>query len=208
MIPKILHMVWVGGNKIPQTELNFMENNKKILHDYEINLWNDDNIESLIKNHPLESYVRYALAVKRYAHANDGIKTIALQKFGGWSIDADNKILKPLDIFRHHNWVSGFELYVNKKQFPITAAWGALPNHKFTQMIIDEYLKYKNEELVRMTNTSLISKILINRGKIVNNNSKQYSEDLDVTIYPYWTFCTPEKNQESYIIHNFSASWH
>lgn len=207
MIPTILHTVWVGENPIPSIESEFIENNKKILSEYTFKLWKNENIHELITGSELEPFINYALTNKKYAHASDAIKILALKKFGGWAIDADNKILLKLDEFQHHNWVSGFELYKNSGKVPITAAWGAIPNHKFTQRIINYYLNNTHEHLVRITNASFISKILINEGKIINNNQKQYSQDFDVTIYPHWTFCTPKNNEKSYIIHNFSASW-
>jgi mannosyltransferase OCH1-like enzyme len=207
MIPRILHTVWVGDKKIPDRESEFIENNRKILSNYEFFLWGNDNINELVSGYELEPLVRYAIENKRYAHASDVIKTIALKKFGGWSIDADNKILKDLEPFRQHTWVSGFELYGKSSLNPITSVWGALPSHKFTKRIIKYYLDTRHDEATRVTNTSFISKILLGEGKIIKENRLQYSQIFDVTLYPSWTFCTPKNGNESYSLHAFSASW-
>ena len=45
MIPKIIHYCWFGGNPIPTEYHKYLESWKKILPDYEIKEWNEDNYD-------------------------------------------------------------------------------------------------------------------------------------------------------------------
>jgi mannosyltransferase OCH1-like enzyme len=204
MIPKKIHTVWVGG-PMPEKEKKFLKNNKLILADYEINLWGNDNYKSLIINHPAEFFVTHALEHKRYAFASDVIKLIALEKFGGWSMDADNEVIQSFDGFLHLNFVSGFEKYKNKWA-PITAVWGSIPNHKFVGLLLEQYTKRSLEYMIETPNTKWISEILVSSGAI-NNNLQQYIPSLDVNLYPDYTFCGPNVVGQTYALHHFNGSW-
>lgn len=203
MIPKKVHVVWLGG-PMPDRETHFLENNKKVLHDYELTLWGNDNYKDLLVKHPAENFVRRAIDLKKYAFASDVIKLVALEKFGGWSIDADNEVLKSFDDFLHLSFVSGFEKYKNYS--PITAVWGAVPNHKFTKLLLQQYSERDFEYLTWKPNTKWITEILISQGA-VNNNSFQVVSSLDVTLYPNYVFCGPKTENQTYALHHFNGSW-
>jgi mannosyltransferase OCH1-like enzyme len=210
MIPKIIHSVWVGDNLMPKREKDLLIHNKKFSrdHNYVYNLWNNETIGEICpEGSSLHKFVSEALRKKKYAHASDCLKLLALKKYGGWSIDSDNKLLDSFDVFLEHNWVSGFELYKNRK-FPITAVWGAIPNHPFTQKLLNYYESEDFSSIIKIPNTEFISKILINSGGIINNDTEQYSEELDVYLYPHWVFCTAyEDERKSYATHLFLGSW-
>lgn len=205
MIPKICNVVWLGS-EMPSREKIFLENNKKVLSNYTFNVWNNETIKELIVKHPAESFINQAIQDKKWAFAADAIKLVALEKFGGWSIDADNEILKTFDDFSHLNWVSGFETY-NGRIKPITAVWGAIPSHLFTKKLLSTYWTTDYSYLVTKANTKWISKILFSNG-ILCDNSKQYCKELDVTIYPSNVFCGPMVDGlDTYALHHFNGSW-
>jgi mannosyltransferase OCH1-like enzyme len=202
MIPRNIHIVWLG-NAMPEREKSFFENNKKILFNYNVNLWGNDNFNELIKNHPVEEFVLKAIGIKKYAFASDAIKLIALEKYGGWSLDADNEVLKSFDDFLDFSFVTGFEKY--KRYSPITAVWGAVPNHKFTKILLNEYLERDFEYLTWKPNTKWITEILLNYG-VRNDNTRQRLEQIDVDLFPDYIFCGP-KTEETYSLHHFNGSW-
>jgi len=205
MIPKICNVVWLGA-AMPNREKAFLENNKVILNDYTFNVWDNTSALELISSHPVENFVKKAIQDKKWAFAADAIKLIALEKYGGWSIDADNEILKSFNDFLHLNWVSGFEIY-HRRLKPITAVWGATPNHSFTQQLLLTYLKEDYSYLTTKANTKWISRILFSNG-IQCDNTKQYCKNLDVTIFPANIFCGPTiDNQPTYALHHFNGSW-
>jgi mannosyltransferase OCH1-like enzyme len=203
-IPKTFHVVWLG-DKMPEREQQFLENNQKILNDYKFYLWNNDTYKDLVLDQHLLNFVNYAIENKKYAFASDVIKLVSLYKFGGWALDADNEIRKPLDEFLNYSWVSGFESYKGILN-PITAAWGAVPEHKFTNQLLDFYKNNSFKSIISKPNTRWISRIMFDNG-ITNNNEKQRSESLGVDIFPDYVFCGPEKSNETYILHHFKGSW-
>jgi hypothetical protein len=89
---------------------------------------------------------------------------------------------------------------------PITAAWGAVPDHKFTNQLIDYYKNNSFKNIVSKPNTRWISRIMFDNG-IINNNQKQRSEILDVDIFPDYVFCGTKNNSETHILHHFNGSW-
>ena len=44
MIPNIIHYIWLGKNKLNNTSLICINSWKRILPEYEIKLWNEDNL--------------------------------------------------------------------------------------------------------------------------------------------------------------------
>ena len=203
-IPKIVHVVWLGSD-MPDREKQFLDNNLKILNDYKFYLWDNNTYKDLIFDQTLLEFINYAIENKKYAFASDVIKLVALLKFGGWSLDADNEIKQSLDKFLNYSWVSGFECY--KGNFnPITAAWGAIPEHKFTNQLLEYYKNNSFKSIISKPNTRWISRIMFDNG-IINNNEKQRSELLDIDIFPDYVFCGPEKFNETYILHHFKGSW-
>lgn len=204
MIPKIYHVVWLG-NEMPDREKKYLENNQKILKDYNFYLWNNTSYKKLTKNKPLYNFVEWAIENKKFAFASDVIKLYAIKKFGGWALDADNEVLKTFDDFLEYSWVSGFEKY-NGRLSPITAVWGSTPEHLFTDLLLHYYLDKSYEKIVSVPNTKWISKILVENG-IVNDNTKQKLNDLNVTIFPDYVFCGPLVENLTHSLHHFKGSW-
>lgn len=200
-IPKLIHYVWVS-NEMPEKHKKLLNINKQVLNNYQFILWNENKIFSEIANTKLEKYVNYAYSNKKFAFLSDAIKLYALHKYGGWAIDADVEILKPLDTFEEYNWVSGNE----STNYPITATWGAIANHKFTNLLLEKYYDESNfHMLVTTPNTIWITDILLSY-KAKQNNEYQYIKDLDVHIFPRDVFCASD-NRSGYTEHHFTASW-
>lgn len=206
MIPKIIHTVWVGPTAMPDKERTLFEKNQSILQDYTFKLWNNETIADILpKNKIIEDFVSYATAQKKWAFISDLVKVIALVKFGGWALDADNEIVAPLSPFERMHWVSGFELW-NKKYAPITAVWGAIPYHRFSLWMLNYYLTETPEHILSMPNTRWISQAFLDAG-IRIDNTRQYLEAFDVEIFPSQVFCGPPVSGQTVALHHFSASW-
>ena len=204
MIPKRYHVVWIGG-ELPEREFNFFEKAKSIVGGDNITMWGNDNVNELIKDHYVESFVKRAISERKFAFASDAIKLIALEKFGGWALDSDVEIYNSLACFSDLNWVSGFELW-GGNYMPITAVWGSDVGHTFTKMILDKYKEYDYNFIISNPNTRWISNILFEHG-IHNNNQKQYCEKIDVTIFPSEVFCGPKIEGISHSYHHFTCSY-
>lgn len=204
MIPKTAHIVWLGA-PMPPRETEFLEKTRSTLKDYTVNLWGNDNTNDLISGHPIESFIRRAINERKFAFASDAIKLVALQTYGGWSLDSDNVVYKSLEPFEHHSWVTGFEVY-SSRYAPFTAVWGAEANHVFTNLLINKYRDNTYDWLVSMPNTRWVSQILVRLG-IQNNNTIQTTSEHDVTIYPSSVFCGPWDDEQTVAMHHFTGSW-
>lgn len=206
MIPKIAHVVWVGGNPMPEKEARCLERNRAVLSSYHVQLWTDDNIKDLIPDiQPIKDFLEFATREKRWAFVSDLVKVLALMRIGGWSIDADNEFFVEPNRFRRMRWVSGFENW-NGRISPITAVMAGVPQHRFTKMLLDVYANNSPSEITSMPNTAWISNILVQSGA-VNNNERQYVQGCDVQLFPDYVFSGPEKNDQTVAHHLFSASW-
>jgi len=104
MIPKILHYVWVGDAPMPQSALDCIESWRRHCPGWEIRKWGNDFAKT-VENR----YVREALASRKWAFASDWIRLHALVKCGGFYLDTDMEMEKPLDDFLGEKFVISWE---------------------------------------------------------------------------------------------------
>jgi len=95
-IPKVIHYVWVGGNKLPPLVTRCMESWGRYAPDYEVRFWNEENSPM---DHP---YVQAMYRQKKWAFVSDYVRFWALEREGGIYLDTDMELLKPLDDFLEH----------------------------------------------------------------------------------------------------------
>ncbi|MCI8454960.1 MAG: hypothetical protein HFE84_10160 [Lachnospiraceae bacterium] len=91
-IPKIIHYMWLGGQKIPAVLLRCMESWKKYCPDYEIRCWDESNYD-INKN----SYMREAYRRGMYGFVPDYARLDILYTYGGIYLDTDVELIKGLD---------------------------------------------------------------------------------------------------------------
>lgn len=201
MIPKIIHCVWLGkGEKNERAKL-CIESWKRLLPDYEIIEWNEENFDVNCNNWCKESYKN-----KKYAFTSDYVRLWVLYNYGGIYMDTDVEVYKPLDKFLTEKGFTGFET-VN---YPSTATLGAekgnpvikkmmewYENHDF--ILYDDWRDYiKNERTSTCVQSNILSELGINRKK----NEIQHIENF--TVYPTYYFFT---QNEGYTYHSFNGSW-
>lgn len=208
-IPKIIHYCWFGRNKKSELIEKCMESWSRILPDYEIIEWNEDNFDVNICRYTKEAYER-----KKWAFVSDYARLYALYNYGGLYFDTDVEVLKPLDAFLHHDFFSGFE----SKDSPITpAVIGAAKGNDLIKQLLDNYADRTfvkaNGELDMTPNTQTITRFLLDVG-IIKNGKKQLLDDGKVAIYPQIMFSPNnfsliwgEPSPKSYTIHHFDGSW-
>ena len=63
MIPKIIHYCWFGGKDLPNLASRCIDSWKRILPDYEIKCWSEENFD--IENSV--SYLQEAYSTKKFA---------------------------------------------------------------------------------------------------------------------------------------------
>ena len=103
MIKKI-HYVWLG-RELPPPSVKYCINSwKKHCPDFEIIEWNEDNFK--VNNF---TWVREAIANKKYAFASDFIRLWVLEKHGGIYVDTDVEFLCNPETIIKAGFVSGIE---------------------------------------------------------------------------------------------------
>lgn len=207
MIPKIIHYCWFGGNPLPQDAIKCIESWKKLLPDYHIKEWNEQNFDiSQMK------YTEQAYRAKKYAFVTDYVRLYALYTDGGIYMDTDVEVLKPFDRFLHHTAFSGFESDGNVPTGMMAAEKGS----QWAKELLDDY---NSREFIRpdgsldmTTNTTVITNYMVNKGLILNNKYQDFPSL--VTMYPSEFFCPKDHGtgqihltDNSYCIHHFAGSW-
>lgn len=77
MIPKIIHYVWIGGEKPAKIE-EYINNWKSTMANYEFKEWNLENWD--ISQYP---FAEEALADKKHAYISDIIRLDVMYEYGG-----------------------------------------------------------------------------------------------------------------------------
>lgn len=106
MIPKIIHYCWFGGKSIPLETKVLIYQWHKLMPDYEIRCWSEDNfdINSVL-------WVRQAIQHKKWAFVADYVRLYALYNFGGIYMDTDVQVFKPYDKFLKYSFFSSIEIH-------------------------------------------------------------------------------------------------
>lgn len=120
MIPRNIISMWLGG-EMPETAHECVQthhNQPGFNH-----IWINNN------NYHRCTYVDECIEAGRYGKASDYLRLYYLEKHGGIYMDADSKILKPLDRFLEH------EMFVCEEEnmFIANGIIGAVPHHPMIQ---------------------------------------------------------------------------
>lgn len=208
MIPKIIHYCWFGRNPLPPLAIKCIESWKRILPEYEIKEWNEDNF-----NLDMYPYAREAYDNRKFAFVTDIVRLYALFNEGGVYMDTDVEILKPLDPFLHHAAFSGFE---SENSFP-TGLMAAEKGSKWAKDNLewynDKHFVKDDETLDTTTNVVIIMKVLEKYHFKLDNTYQEVSGYF--TIYPKEYFCPKDYDTKkihltdnTVAIHHFDGSWH
>ena len=207
MIPKIIHYCWFGCGKMPELAVKCIESWKRCLPDYELKEWNEGNFD-ITQN----QYVREAYENHKFAFVTDYVRLYAIYTEGGIYMDTDVEVLGSYDKFLHHHAFSGFETDGNVPTGMMAAEKGSV----WAKDLLDQY---SNRVFVQSdgsfdltTNTAVITKYMLSKGLILNNQYQDFSGLC--TMYPTDYFC-PKDHRTGKIkcsintvcIHHFAGSW-
>ncbi len=92
MIAKVIHYCWFGRNPLPESAVKCIESWRKVMPDYEIKEWNEDNFDVNIIPYTAEAY-----SVGKYAFVSDFARYWIIYHHGGVYLDTDVEVVKPFD---------------------------------------------------------------------------------------------------------------
>jgi mannosyltransferase OCH1-like enzyme len=202
MIPKVVHYIWLGGNKKPDNfDICFLSWQKFFTKEngWEIKEWNESNLPVL----ELPEYYHKAIREKKWAFASDVARTYILLKHGGVYLDTDMLMYKSIDSLLKYEFFSGYEDNKN-------IACGIFGSKKGDLIIKNMYDWYKNNieiKAIPIIMTEIINKL--KQEKIISENiyiAKQevfYSYTKDRPCDPL-EFVPPK---EALAIHLWDYSW-
>jgi hypothetical protein len=92
MIPKVLHVVWLSGDPLPDLVQKCLSSWRQVMPDFVIRLWTLDDLSRL----RVCDFAREAIAHKRWAFATDVLRLEILRIHGGIYLDSDVLALRSL----------------------------------------------------------------------------------------------------------------
>jgi mannosyltransferase OCH1-like enzyme len=213
-IPKKIHFIWIGGNKPKWTEI-FVDEVKKINHDYEVIEWNEDNIDFEIQNN--ESYNNCL----NLGGKSDILRMEILCRYGGIYMDYDNLQIKKFDDLLDNEFFAGSHELAPKEIW--NSVIGSIPNHPICVKYLDEL------NITTPIENNQIERVMEETGpyfltKIINNNKwdSKYKIFIGSEFFPFaledrfmvrnFTEADIEhirsfKKENTYSIHFHTCSW-
>lgn len=208
-IPKTIHYIWLGRGTLDELSLRCLESWKKVLPEYRVIRWDEDNAMEIIRSN---DYAREAYEARKYAFVSDYLRLFALYSEGGIYMDTDVEVLKPLDDFLGFGAFTSFE---GGSNIP-TALLGAKKDNGWIKLLLDYYTgrhfllpggKHDNT-----TNVSIITRLSLPLG--FEPNGRYQVLEHDVHIFPMEYFCPFDLSvrrmyltENSCAIHHYNGSW-
>ncbi len=225
MIPKIIHYCWIGNKPLPKLAKKCIASWKKIMPDYEIKLWNENNYD-FQKN----EFMRNAYVNKKWAFVSDYARFDIIYNYGGIYLDTDVEVLKTFDEFLKYPAFCGFD---SNHFVSFGLGFGAEKGNKVIKEIMEQYetlsfdldiqtinmlhgcnkkilKKWENDKMI--PSPILQTQVLRQKYNLINNNTHQSLNGIEV--FPCDYFCPkdnkgiPTINSNAYSTHWYMASWY
>lgn len=196
MIPKIIHYCWFGRGEKPQSVLRFISQWKRILTDYRIVEWNEDNFDVNFNDFTKEAYEH-----KKYAFVSDVARLYALVSMGGIYLDTDVEVLRPFDDILDRDCFFGREY----SGVIGTATIGASKGNVIIKGFLDTY---HNRHFVQPDGRTDTVPNVVHLTKFI----QKYYPNIEIFDKSYFSPKHPatrvcEKKKHTYCIHHFDGTW-
>lgn len=230
MIPKLLHYVWLGKGDLTPSVKRCIESWRKIMPDYEIKCWNEDNfdVNSVV-------WVKEAIEKKKWSLASDYIRHYALYSEGGIYLDTDVMIYKSLDPFLKYDFFTSIELHpdmfykigskqLNSDYLPIdnnvsveglgllAAALGSVPKNPYIKECMDyfgnrHFIKEDGTLDEAFINPAVMPQLLIKYGFVYKDELQLLDNNMIVLPSNVLAGDSKTRTKDSYLMHWCDSSW-
>ncbi|MBR6209794.1 MAG: glycosyl transferase [Clostridiales bacterium] len=207
MIPKTIHYCWFGRKPLPSSAVKCIESWKKILPDYDIRLWNEDNFDVASNE-----YVKEAYEARKWAFVTDYVRLYVLVNYGGIYMDSDVEVIKPIDSYLKYKAFSGFQ---TDTEIP-TGIMACEKGFPFFEELLNDYdqRKFKLDDGTyddKYTNVDAITESAVKKGLILDNSFQIID---GFALFPKDYFCAKDYEtrkilitENTVTIHHFAGSW-
>lgn len=210
MIPKIIHYCWFGRGKKPHLIRKCIKSWQKIMPDYVIKEWNEDNF-----NVNLIPFVSQAYSEKKWAFVADYCRFYALLKEGGVYLDTDVEVFRRFDDFLKHTFFSGLEYQDGGgwiRHSIDASVFGCEKNNPFAQEVLNYYSDkdFRNPDgsIHGGTVQGVVTTLAIKYGFKKENINQQLKNGLMIFDTSYFCNIYNEFDKRTiYSLHHFDGSW-
>lgn len=129
LIPKVINYCWFSGRDMPDYLKKCIESWHRMCPDYEIKRWDESNYD-ISKN----TYMKQAYEAGKWGFVPDYARLDILYNYGGFYIDTDVELLKPLDALRTQGAFCGVEKWGNVN---MGGCSGAVLHHPMIKEMLD-----------------------------------------------------------------------
>ena len=206
-IPKIIHYCWFGRAEKGERIQSYIKGWKKILPDYQIIEWNEDNFDI-----NCNTYVKEAYEHRKYAFVSDVARVYALNEYGGIYLDTDVEIRQSLTPFLNHKMILAYE----SESLLMTGFMAASKKNPNIKQLLDSY---EHRKFVQQDGTLNMTANTVYLTNMMKEKGLSYSADIQVlndgtAIYPLNIFGAFDADNSSFVItpetvlvHWCMASW-
>ncbi len=197
-IPKVIHYVWLGGNKKSILIEKCMASWKKYCRGYEIIEWNESNfdIESMPK------FIRALYKKKLWAFVSDYIRVKVLHEHGGIYLDTDMELIRPLNDLLTYDFFAGEEA---PKQINV-----AIVGCKKHSLLIEKVLNYYQRKYKQIENIPVVVQKVYDECQAKDNIKETVKIFPREYFYPFYyneKFSKECITKNTYAIHWWDHSW-
>jgi hypothetical protein len=209
-IPKVFHYIWVGPSPMPDSHRRYIEGWRQLMPDWRVMAWTDADVDWSVR------YLQQAYATRGWNRISNYMRMHALHTYGGFYLDTDVEILRPLDPLCHEHAVLGFQSVEPSPSWVNGAVFGAEPGHPF----VGRLLRAFREELPgwrRMGDKhgpGLITRLLKDEGLSHYEDVPQRVAGVTLMpvnrFYPYpWDadFTPACITPDTFTVHHWEAGW-
>jgi len=199
-IPKIMHFIWLGNNKLPDIYIYYIKSWIKNHRDWIFCFWNDTNIPNLINQ-------KYYDKTDVYAMKSDILRYELLYIFGGVYVDCDFLCIQNIEsIIKNYKGFSGYE----SDEYIAIGLMGFVPYDIILYNIIKR-LSYHINHNSGKSIPELSGPVFFTKIWNIYNTNAHYS--FPIHFFYSYTFQDKIKNiqynihKNNYAIHMWGHSW-
>jgi len=207
VIPKKIHYIWLGKKELPYNLKMCIKSWKRFCPDYEIIRWDESNYDFYSV-----PYMREAMENNAFGFAPDYARLDIIYKYGGFYLDTDVEMIRPLDDLRYQDAFCGVETW---QTVNAGGCFGAVPGNDMVHDMIENreglHYVYPDGSVNMATCGYYDTMVLIKNGYKMTGEVQKVG---DMTVYPKEFFHPydymsgkTDITSNTFSVHRFKGGW-